>query len=322
MSDHVITFTDTDGKLMALKPDVTLSIVKNGKDGEGLQKVFYDENVYRISGSSRSYREIMQTGLECIGEVDDYAIVEVLMLAVESLARISDDYVLDISQLDILSAVLDNIGATGALRASLLGAAGEKNLHGIAQLCREAGLEEKKAALLCALIALQGAPDSVLPQLRTLLDGSAALHAVDRLERLVSALGATGYAKNIRIDFSLVNDMSYYNGIVFKGFVKGVPAGVLSGGQYDRLMRKMGRNAGAIGFAVYLDLLERLETARDKFDVDTVLLYDEATDLAALAEAMRELGDTKGGAMAVKVIPEGLRYKKAVRLGAKGIVEV
>ena len=29
VSDRVITFNDTNGKLMALKPDVTLSIVKN-----------------------------------------------------------------------------------------------------------------------------------------------------------------------------------------------------------------------------------------------------------------------------------------------------
>ena len=29
ISDNIITFTDTDGKLMALKPDVTLSIIKN-----------------------------------------------------------------------------------------------------------------------------------------------------------------------------------------------------------------------------------------------------------------------------------------------------
>ena len=32
ISDSVITFTDTNGRLMALKPDVTLSIVKNSKD--------------------------------------------------------------------------------------------------------------------------------------------------------------------------------------------------------------------------------------------------------------------------------------------------
>ncbi|MBR4872505.1 MAG: ATP phosphoribosyltransferase regulatory subunit, partial [Clostridia bacterium] len=66
LSDHVITFTDTDGKLMALKPDVTLSIVKNSKDRtDGVRKVYYNENVYRVPKGDISFREIMQTGLEC-----------------------------------------------------------------------------------------------------------------------------------------------------------------------------------------------------------------------------------------------------------------
>ena len=49
---------------------------------------------------------------------------------------------------------------------------------------------------------------------------------------------------------------------------------VLSGGQYDKLMQKMKRSARAIGFAVYTDLLERLEESRDDYDVDTLVIYD------------------------------------------------
>ena len=82
ISSDIISFTDTNGRLMALKPDVTLSIVRASRPGPGLvQKVYYDENVYRISKSSRSFREIRQVGLECIGDVDDYCIGEVLTLA-------------------------------------------------------------------------------------------------------------------------------------------------------------------------------------------------------------------------------------------------
>ena len=64
----ILTFTDTDGRLMALKPDITLSIIKNTKDSSGMQKVFYNECVYRAGGSG--FKEIMQTGLECIGDID------------------------------------------------------------------------------------------------------------------------------------------------------------------------------------------------------------------------------------------------------------
>ena len=81
ISEGVITFTDTNGRLMALKPDVTLSIVKNTRDeAEGVQKLYYNENVYRVSGSTHSFREIVQLGLECIGDIDDYSIFEVLSL--------------------------------------------------------------------------------------------------------------------------------------------------------------------------------------------------------------------------------------------------
>ncbi|MBQ9099470.1 MAG: ATP phosphoribosyltransferase regulatory subunit [Clostridia bacterium] len=321
VSDNVITFTDTNGRLMALKPDVTLSIIKNSQDGPGVQKVFYSENVYRVSGSSRSYREIMQTGLECMGNIDDYAITEVLMLAVKSLERISPDFVLDISHLDIVAAAIDALGVNETLRAALLVAVGEKNLHGIDELMTKAGLSAQLAEPLRRLVTLQGAPDRVLPALHGLVSDEKALQAVERLERIIQALTAWGCGDKVRIDFSVINDMNYYNGIVFKGFVNGVPAGVLSGGQYDRLMRKMGKRADAIGFAVYLDLLERLCEETPLFDVDTVLLYDETTELQALTKAVETLSATGESVTAQRVVPPKMRYRRLVRL-TKGEVEI
>ena len=94
--DGVITFNDTDGRLLALKPDVTLSIIKNGADGDTNQKVFYDETVYRISGDSKQFKEFKQVGLECIGPVGVYEVYETLYLAIKSVEDISKDYVLDI----------------------------------------------------------------------------------------------------------------------------------------------------------------------------------------------------------------------------------
>ena len=77
ISDHVITFTDLSGKLMALKPDVTLSIVKNSAPNSGIRKVYYNENVYRVSENTHQFKEIMQAGLECIGDIDLYDIFEI-----------------------------------------------------------------------------------------------------------------------------------------------------------------------------------------------------------------------------------------------------
>ena len=120
VSENVLTFTDLNGKLMALKPDVTLSIVRGSPDRtDSVRKVFYNENVYRTAGSTRTFREIPQTGMECIGPIDDYRILEVLLLAAESLACVSDRCVLEISQLDILAALTEGLGVTEETRRKL-----------------------------------------------------------------------------------------------------------------------------------------------------------------------------------------------------------
>ena len=81
--------------------------------------------------------------------------------------------------------------------------------------------------------------------------------AVAQCKQVFTALQAGGISKKIRIDFSLVGNVNYYSGLAFNGFVEGIPTSVLSGGEYNNLMKKMKRNARAIGFAVYLEGLSK-----------------------------------------------------------------
>ena len=303
VSDHVITFTDTNGKLMALKPDVTLSIVKN--HAGGTQKVHYNENVYRVSGSEGSYREIMQVGLECMGDVDTYCISEVLTLAQKSLREITPNFVLDVSHLGIVSAVVDAMELSPAAKAQALRCVGEKNVHGAEAACQ--GAEREKIDTLKKLMGLYGPAETVLPRLKALLPAEP---AVRELEDVLSAVPC----ENLNIDFSVVHDMTYYNGIVFRGFVAGVPAGILSGGQYDKLLAKMGKSAKAIGFAVYMDLLEDLTEDTADYDVDTVVLYGEDASLSAVARIVSELAQEGKSVRACRAVPEKLQYRQLVKV--------
>lgn len=313
VSENIITFTDTNGKLMALKPDVTLSIIKNSKDVVGsVQKLYYDENVYRVSKGTHAFRELTQVGLECLGEVDDYCIAEVLSLAADSLAEISPDYVLDVSDLELLGAVLDEVGVSADRMAEMIQCIGEKNVHGAVALASEFGASAQAIEKLRAIATLSGSPETALDTLRALLPDCK--EEIDRLSRVIAALSRHVKKGSVRLDFSVVNDMSYYNGIVFKGFVRDVPAGVLSGGQYDRLMEKMGRKAKAIGFAVYLDLLERLGKDVPAFDVDTVLLYDDTTAPEVLAAMAEERIATGECVVLQRAVPENLKYKQLYRV--------
>ena len=319
-SDHIITFTDNGGRLMALKPDVTLSIVKNAKDISGyVQKVYYNENVYRVQKGGDSFKEIMQVGLECIGEIDAYCLSEVLMLALESLKLISDDIVLDVSHLGVLSAVLDGMGVSESARVELLKLVGEKNAHGIAALCASEGVPAEKCAVLCELVATYGSPETVLPRLKALITDENGARALDELSRVLGAVGAFAPEGALRIDFSVVNDMSYYNGIVFRGFVNGIPTGILSGGQYDLLMRRMGKKMGAVGFAVYPDLLDGLDAQKSEYDIDTVLIYDADTDIEALHGAVRLLTESGKSVSVQRSLPAKLRYRQLLRMKERGV---
>lgn len=313
LGDHgAITFLDTNGRLMALKPDVTLSIVKNSRDDGTLRKLYYNENVYRVSKNTGTFRELPQMGLECLGPIDDYCICEVLSLAVASLRTISPDCVLDISHLGLLSGLVDAIGIPAGRKEELLKLIGGKNLHEMAALCRDCGIPDDAAGILKAAVSLSGPPEAVLPRLRALLEGFVDTAPLDRLMDITSALEDTAA---LRFDLSTVGDIRYYNGIVFKGFLRGLPGSILSGGQYDRLMENMGRRGGAIGFAIYMDALAPLEQQPDAYDVDTVLLYAEDTPLSVIQKAVRKLNREGRSVLAQRKKPEGIRCRQIISLG-------
>ena len=307
VSDRIITFNDTGGRLMALKPDVTLSIIKNGEDRPGCkQKLCYNENVYRVSGSTRQFKEIMQTGLECIGDIDGYDLFEAVLLAAESLALITEDFVLEVSHLGILSGLLDELG-DAELRREIARCIAAKNRHDLERLCRERGVDAKSSAALADITGISGPMDAVLERLEALCPGDPALAELRQLKDL---LDETPYAERIIFDFSVVNDMDYYNGLVFKGYLSGLCESVLSGGQYDKLMRRMGRTAGAVGFALYLDLLEGLGGGGRDVDVDVLLLYDDQTPVSQVAAAAKELTAAGLSVSAQRAVPDKLRYRE------------
>lgn len=313
VSDNIITFTDTDGKLMALKPDVTLSIIKNMKDKSNcVQKVYYNENVYRVSKGTKAFKEIMQTGLECIGTIDDYTIYEVIMLALESLATISKDYVLDISCLDIVSKIVNSAVSSDEVKKQVIKCISEKNVSELISIEERENIDLSDVK---KLTSTYGTLDEVLPFLKSLgCDKETA-----QIEKIMYALEQNGYKQKVRIDFGVISDMKYYNGFVFKGFINGIPASVLSGGQYDNLMSKMNRNEMAIGFAIYLDMLERLYSEKSEYDIDTVILYDDDMSIDEINDTIKLMSKGGNTVIAGKSVSADIRYKKLARLTKRGV---
>lgn len=311
VSDRIITFTDSRGRLLALKPDVTLSIIKSGEDRQGCkQRLCYSEKVFRASGSLGQFKEITQAGLECIGDLDLYDLFEVVSLAAQSLAALGKRYVLNLSHLGLLNALLAGLGGDGTLERECARCIAERNVHELSALCRSYGVGKERIDELCFFAGLHGALGDALEMLAPYCESAAAKSALAELQMLCTLLTEAGLSENIRFDFSVVNNRKYYNGLVFQGFLEGIPESVLAGGRYDRLMERMGRSASGIGFAVYLDRLE--DEADDKgTDVDVLLLCNNPGEAARAAGALRQEGKSVS---VQQTIPDKLRYGQLLDL--------
>lgn len=302
VGDRMITFTDARGVLMALKPDVTISIVKNTREEEpGPRKVYYNEAVYRTGKGDETFQEIMQTGLECIGNLDLYHIYEVISLAVQSLQRISPDYVLDVSHMGLVSGFMEAAGVPEEDYPTLLSSVREKNSVALRSFCQSRGMSPTVCSLLEKLVTTYGTIGTVLEELAPLcVGGKKTREAWEELNSIYQLLSANGLGDKVYLDFSVEGDMNYYSGIVFRGFIKNLSAGVLSGGQYDKMVEKLGKRCGAIGFAIYLNELDRLRRPQAQWDADVLVRYDDQTDLASLTRKLAELAGQGKRALARK----------------------
>lgn len=320
--EHVITFTDLDGKLLALKPDVTLGIVKNTKATRmKTEKLFYTENVYRESKESHTYKEISQMGLECVGLVDVYAIIEVLSLAETSLSVFGPDFVLAVSHMGFIVGLLDSLEVGEEIQKRMLACIRSKNATELLLAAEEAKLSRIQTENLAKLPGLYGDFPSTLRRARKIAVNKTMENAVDQLETIYKAMRSVGLAKRMKLDFSMINDIEYYNGIIFQGYLDGLPRNVLSGGQYDGMMAKLGKEAEAIGFALYLSELHRLPGEPQPCDVEALVLYEEGGDYGKLAMAVKSLRKEGLRVRAEQSIPADLRYERLYRFTETGLEE-
>mgnify|MGYP002590669789 FL=1 len=256
-SEQVITFTDLDGRLLALKPDVTLSIAKTAQPAPGeTLRYYYHENVYRPSAESHTFKEISQMGLEVLGKVGEAEVQQAVCLAAQSLGQLGAEWVLEVSHMGYLFGLFDALEVPAAARAALLEKLREKNAHELRAAAKAAGLDDAAADTLCSVLSLSGGYSETLAKAEALCKNDAMNAAVAELKALAGPLA--WMEGTIRLDMTLAGEMEYYNGLVFQGYLKALPRPLLKGGRYDLLMQKFTPGAGAIGFAIYLDELDRL----------------------------------------------------------------
>lgn len=323
VGNRIITFSDLNGKLMALKPDVTLSIVKNADEGgHGRQKLYYTENVYRESKDIHEFKEIFQVGLEVLGEIDLFETVEIVTLAIKSLTQIDKDAILEISHIGYTEGLIDCITSDGAVKDKLHELISSKNSHDLKKLAESDSLPKNPVGTAVEIMLPKNTNEETLLAAEEHALNAKMLEAVTELKNIYKILKKSGLEKHIKIDFSIVGDPGYYNGILMHGYVHGIPRNVLSGGRYDMLMSKMGRgNAHAMGFAIYFDALDRGLHIKEKHTTDAYILYGDDAEIETLVSLTSSLDEKGVSYTAVTSLPEGLSGVKIYTVSGDRVKE-
>lgn len=312
---NIISFSGLDGKLYALRPDVTISVIKNVNTDE-TEKLFYNEKVYRTVGED--FKEVSQTGVEVIGNIDLVTEAEVAGLILDTLKTVSDNYLLDLSHMGFVSGVISSFGLNEEAENRLYGLLKTKSVHDV--LRSVPGLGGRNAEIFAELVAINGAPETAIKKAEKLCVNAETESALNELKSVVEVLGKTGRGENVNINFSIANNADYYNGIIFNGYIEGVPHAVLSGGRYDKLLKKFGKDAGAIGFALYLGELERYFSENAE-TTDALIIYgcSDAADAIKAADKLIEKGFS---VRLASKLPVGESFNKVYRLCGGKLTEV
>lgn len=301
-TEHILTFMNLNGNLQSLRPDVTLSIVKNVlKDNDKYtKKIYYIEDIYKINNVSNEYEEIQQVGVEIIGTLSTYSNLEIISMAIDSLKAVNSEYILEISSIDFMFSLIDELDLDEDKKLEILNFIYSKNKHDLEKALISNNINEKYINNIISLIDLSGNYKDVLSKIENIIINEKMQKAYNELKSLSAVFENYDNFDNILIDFSIESKLGYYNGIIFKGYIKGNNDAVLSGGRYDKLLAKFNAHTSneenkknAIGFAVYMDKLYTGNTIKNDYDFDILILYKNGSEKILLNKVQNFIKEGK-----------------------------
>lgn len=320
-------FFDSQGDLLAMRPDVTLQVARMcatrlaGQPGPF--RFRYQQRVFReAEGQMRAAaREVTQIGVECIGPSGAEGDAEVLQLFCEALETAGvDDFTISVATVGVLRALLAASGASSAWSNAVLDAFHSSNFVEL-DLLTGAGCPVPPvfAQALRALPRIRGGREAI-DEARALVAPLGCEDGLDDLEGMCDLLDAAGVGARVRIDFSVMSSFDYYTGIVFEAYVPGLGSPLGSGGRYDNMVGVYGEDRPAAGFAFFL---EQVMAAGSRSGVGPAVGAADAREGSGQGDLLED-GAPSGGTVSPVEDGEARPLRIAVPKGAlnPGTIEV
>ena len=253
-------FTDNDGRLLALRPDVTSSVARMAAtllaDRPRPLRFCYAAPVFRQQPQSHAEwrRENTQLGCELIGVGGKGADLEVLRVASEILSslKLQSRYCITINNVEIFNGVAAQMGLPAPAREQLRRLIDTREAGELERFLTDYGNGVGQAFLQPTQLT---GNREVIQAARDKITNERSLAALASLDDIWTELEALGLADSFEIDLGDVSSLDYYTGLALKVFIHGAGTSVGRGGRYDGLTGSFGRAEPAIGFVLNLDAL-------------------------------------------------------------------
>lgn len=261
-ADNSFRFVDIDGRLMALRTDITVPIARvvatRFDEIEGPYRLRYCADVFREEESLRGQaRQLTQLGIEFIGAQGAQADAEVIRLALEGLNEAGINQAkLHLGHAGVFTGIASFNQPTDGWGARVCEAAHQGDFIRVRSLCEQPGVRPEVAHALTSLISLRGQGEALESCDILIRDcGPEAQDALAQLRETYALLTELGLQNNVVIDFSIMREFEYYTGVIFEIYSASHGRALGGGGRYDRVLSRFGRDLPAAGFALELDCL-------------------------------------------------------------------
>lgn len=290
--------TDTDGRLLALRPDVTSSAARAAAtlfaERARPLRLCYAANVFRQQPRSHAEwrRESTQLGCELIGAGTASADMEVLIIAAEILQKLElSDFCITLSSVEIFNGVVAGLSLDEPGRAEMQRLIDIKDAAELQKfLAPHAPPHEIEA--FARLTRLSGKRRTI-EEAREVITNARSVAALDALENLWRVIESLNLTDFFEIDLGDVSGLDYYTGLIFKIYLAGAGGRVGRGGRYDQLTASFGRAEPATGFVLDLDaiteVLARNGSNLAQVSDSSVTVLSPANDENALFLQAKEL---------------------------------
>ncbi len=293
--EELFLFQDRDGRILALRPEMTIPIARIAatklRDQSGPIRLFYNANIFRHTLPQMGrYKEFYQLGVELIGAPGRRADAEVIALAAEILEQQNMEFKISLNHIGIFNSLLAASGLDEAAKESVKDLMLNKDLVGLRKVLQTEQQASELTAILLELPVMHGGPQ-VLDGLAAVIGVPGVNQAVEELLAVYQLLEEYGIQQDVVIDLGILRGFDYYTGLVFEGYSPQLGYPLLGGGRYDNLLDKLGCPRVATGFAVGIERVLLALKDRDTSSPERyVVSGKELGEVLAKARELRKLG--------------------------------